>query len=161
MDKSEKRTCRACRAIVFAYQICKFVTFSLPSPLSLLKFPIVGMRVRTNQFLNDVSIVTTAAAAWDWLQGPHVKLCWIKRWRRLPTLAVSETLNKTPVTKQLLREVRGTRTVEVVLWSVNPERTFSALRILKSYLRKTMKKIALVTGRYFVLVTGQVYRSLS
>ena len=39
MDKNEKRTCRACKAIVFAHQICKFVTFSLPSPLSLLKLP--------------------------------------------------------------------------------------------------------------------------
>ena len=39
MDKSKKRTCRACKAIVFADKICKFVTFSLPSPFSLLKFP--------------------------------------------------------------------------------------------------------------------------
>ena len=37
MNKREKRTCRACKAIVFAHKICKFVTFSLPSPLSLLK----------------------------------------------------------------------------------------------------------------------------
>ena len=36
LDKNEKRTCRACKAIVFAHKICKFVTFSLPSPLSLL-----------------------------------------------------------------------------------------------------------------------------
>ena len=43
MDKSEKRTCRACKAIVFTHQICKFVTFSLPSPLSLLKLPIMKM----------------------------------------------------------------------------------------------------------------------
>ena len=41
MDKSEKRTCRACKAIVFTLWICKFVTFSLPSPLSLLKLPIL------------------------------------------------------------------------------------------------------------------------
>ena len=39
MDKNEKLTCRACKAIVFVHQICKFVTFSLPSPLSLLKLP--------------------------------------------------------------------------------------------------------------------------
>ena len=37
--KSEKRTCRACKATVFTHLICKFVTFSLPSPLSLLKLP--------------------------------------------------------------------------------------------------------------------------
>ena len=37
MDKSEKRTCRA----------CKFVTFSLPSPLSLLKLPSVSPRTNT------------------------------------------------------------------------------------------------------------------
>ena len=36
LDKNEKRTCRACKAIVFAHEICKFVTFSLPSPLLLL-----------------------------------------------------------------------------------------------------------------------------
>ena len=30
-------TRRACKAISFAHQICKFVTFSLPSPLLLLK----------------------------------------------------------------------------------------------------------------------------
>ena len=39
MDKNEKRTSRACKAIVFAHKICKFVTFSLPLPLSLLKLP--------------------------------------------------------------------------------------------------------------------------
>ena len=39
MDKNEKCTCRACKAIVFSLEICKFVTFSLPSPLSLLKLP--------------------------------------------------------------------------------------------------------------------------
>ena len=39
MDKNEKRTCGACKAIVFAHRICIFVTFSLPSPLSLLKLP--------------------------------------------------------------------------------------------------------------------------
>ena len=44
MDKNEKRTCRACKAIVFSHQICKFVTFSLPSLLSLLKLPIKSNR---------------------------------------------------------------------------------------------------------------------
>ena len=39
MDKNEKRTCRACKAIVFSHRLCKFVTFSLPSPLSLLRWP--------------------------------------------------------------------------------------------------------------------------
>ena len=37
MDKSKKHMCRACKAIVF----CKFVTFSLTSPLSLLKLPLI------------------------------------------------------------------------------------------------------------------------
>ena len=35
MDKSEKRSCKACKAVVFANLICKFVTFS--SPFSLLQ----------------------------------------------------------------------------------------------------------------------------
>ena len=38
--KNEKRTCRACKAIVFPHRICKFVTFSLP--LSLRKLPNMG-----------------------------------------------------------------------------------------------------------------------
>ena len=39
MDKNDKRTCRACKAIVFGHLMFKFVTFSLTSPLSLLKLP--------------------------------------------------------------------------------------------------------------------------
>ena len=31
MSKTEKCTCKACKTIVFHYQICKFVTFLLPS----------------------------------------------------------------------------------------------------------------------------------
>ena len=46
MDKSEKPTCRPCKAIVFAYKMCKFVTFSLPSPLSLLKLSIDRLDAR-------------------------------------------------------------------------------------------------------------------
>ena len=42
MDKNEKCTCRACKAVVFTHYICKFLTFSLPSPLSLLKLPIIS-----------------------------------------------------------------------------------------------------------------------
>ena len=44
MDTNEKCTCRACKAIVFAHKICKFVTFSLPWPWSLLKLPISSAR---------------------------------------------------------------------------------------------------------------------
>ena len=40
LDKNEKRTCRACKAIVFAHEICKFVTFSLPSPVIIRDFKI-------------------------------------------------------------------------------------------------------------------------
>ena len=36
MSKNEKCTCRACKTIVFHYQICKFVTFLLPSSSSAL-----------------------------------------------------------------------------------------------------------------------------
>ena len=41
MYQNVKRTCRACKAIVFAYWICKFVAFSQPSSSSLLKVPVV------------------------------------------------------------------------------------------------------------------------
>ena len=33
MDQSERYTYKACKAIVFAHLVCKFVTFSLPLPL--------------------------------------------------------------------------------------------------------------------------------
>ena len=36
MDKGEKRTCRACKSIVFAHSIRKFVTFSFLSLHKLL-----------------------------------------------------------------------------------------------------------------------------
>ena len=37
--KSEKRKCTTCKGLVFSHNICKFVTFLLPSPLLLLKLP--------------------------------------------------------------------------------------------------------------------------
>ena len=37
MFKKEKCTCKACNTIVFHWQICKFVTFLLPSSSGLLK----------------------------------------------------------------------------------------------------------------------------
>ena len=43
MDKNEKSTCRACTTILFSHEICKFVTFSFRSPLSLLKLPIMKL----------------------------------------------------------------------------------------------------------------------
>ena len=52
MHKIEKRTCRACEAIVFTHLICKFVTFSLPSLLSLLKLPIV--RTKGSKFFRKL-----------------------------------------------------------------------------------------------------------
>ena len=39
MSKYEKCTCKACKAIVFHCQICKFTTFLLPSSSWLLKLP--------------------------------------------------------------------------------------------------------------------------
>ena len=39
MYKSEKCSCKACKTIFFHRQICKFVTFLLPSLLWLLKLP--------------------------------------------------------------------------------------------------------------------------
>ena len=39
MSKNEKCTCKACKTIVFHCQICKFVTFLLPSSSWLLKLP--------------------------------------------------------------------------------------------------------------------------
>ena len=39
MWKNKECTCKACKIIVFCSQICKFVTFSLPSSLWLLKLP--------------------------------------------------------------------------------------------------------------------------
>ena len=39
MSKNEKCTCKACKTIVFHCQICKFVTFLLPSLWWLLKLP--------------------------------------------------------------------------------------------------------------------------
>ena len=49
MFKNEKCTCKACKAIVFLCQICKFVRFLLPSSSWLLKLPIhfgeqIGLR---------------------------------------------------------------------------------------------------------------------
>ena len=41
-----KRTCRACKSIVFSHLVRKFVTFSLPLPLSLFKFPTLRRRGR-------------------------------------------------------------------------------------------------------------------
>ena len=41
MSKNEKCTCKACKSIVFHCQICKFVTFLLPSSSWLRKLPIV------------------------------------------------------------------------------------------------------------------------
>ena len=38
---NENCTCKACKTIVFHYQICKFVTFLLPLSLWLRKLPIV------------------------------------------------------------------------------------------------------------------------
>ena len=38
----------ACKVIVFPPKICKFVTFSLPLPLSLLELPIVLLKRPTN-----------------------------------------------------------------------------------------------------------------
>ena len=40
MSKDENCTCKACKTTVFHCQICKFVTFLLPSSSWLLKFPI-------------------------------------------------------------------------------------------------------------------------
>ena len=39
MCKNEKCTCRACKTIVFHYQICKFMTFLLPSSSSCALTP--------------------------------------------------------------------------------------------------------------------------
>ena len=40
MSKDEKCTCKACKNTVFHCQICKFVTFLLPSSSWLLKLPL-------------------------------------------------------------------------------------------------------------------------
>ena len=49
-DKSEKRTCRACKDSVYV-QICKVVTFLLPSPLSFLELPSIQQQPnRSNIF---------------------------------------------------------------------------------------------------------------
>ena len=40
MSKNEKRTCKACKTIVFHCQICKFMTLFLPSSSWLRKLPI-------------------------------------------------------------------------------------------------------------------------
>ena len=44
MSKDENCTCKACKSTVFHCQICKFVTFLLPSLSWLLKFPIAFWR---------------------------------------------------------------------------------------------------------------------
>ena len=46
MSKDEKCTCKACKTTVFHCQICKFVTFLLPSSSWLLKFPKNAKRER-------------------------------------------------------------------------------------------------------------------
>ena len=43
MSKDEKCTCKACKSTVFHCQICKVVTFLLPSSSCLLKFPTHGL----------------------------------------------------------------------------------------------------------------------
>ena len=40
MYKTENCACKACKSTVFHCQICKFVTFLLPSSSCLLKLPI-------------------------------------------------------------------------------------------------------------------------
>ena len=44
MSKIEKCTCKACKTIGLHCQICKFVTFLLPSSSCLLKLPIDALR---------------------------------------------------------------------------------------------------------------------
>ena len=59
MFKIEKCTCKACRNTVFHCQICKFVTFLVPSSSWLLKLSnIVGSSiVRSASSVSNVSIV--------------------------------------------------------------------------------------------------------
>ena len=47
--KNENCTCKACKTIVFHYQICKFVTFLLPSSSCLLKLPTDGTLSREHR----------------------------------------------------------------------------------------------------------------
>ena len=46
MDKNENCMCKACKSIAFHWQICKFVTFLLPSSSWLHKLPVVRCRGR-------------------------------------------------------------------------------------------------------------------
>ena len=48
-QKNEKCTCKACKNTVFHCQICRFVTFLMPSSLWLLKLPISERRVSDNK----------------------------------------------------------------------------------------------------------------
>ena len=63
--KNENCTCKACKTIVFQNQICKFVTFLLPSSSYLRKLPIdlcgvndtYSHRMEGKQILNQFEIV--------------------------------------------------------------------------------------------------------
>ena len=46
MSKNENCTCKACKTIVFHRQMCKFMTFLLPSLSWLLKLPIREFKAR-------------------------------------------------------------------------------------------------------------------
>ena len=76
MDKNEKRTCRACKAIVFAHKICKFVTLSLPSPLSLLKLPIVTQAANQKYSSSRLSQSLSGGSP----AGQKARGLWVRDW---------------------------------------------------------------------------------
>ena len=64
--ENEKCTCEACKIVVFHCQICKFVTFLLPSSSWLLKLPIISSHPsfdHTTFFFIIINVITVVLAA--------------------------------------------------------------------------------------------------